>query len=270
MRNFCRNYASTFNSQTQSVTYQSTVVDKALETVRDCIAYARNGNSIIHHILDDEKANIDLTPATGNPMTIAGVSITGPVSCNSNTGEQKVTDFTQETRYQFSSHLTLSCIRKNRLIPTGQGVDALRPAATLNTPPTDSRIYDEATVTVSTENNLSYAFLWPRSLQLPENEAASIQQTIVSLQKNIEEANRSIPIVADGAAGKVHIECETVQSNGNIAACRPDFTPVACASGKNFGSSFSIGVAGSEQKCTQQNPNVDWTAARCCHVVFGP
>jgi len=51
--------------------------------------------------------------------------------------------------------------------------------------------YPEATVTVAT-NIGSYNFLWPRSTQLPINDARMIQSSVTALSQSIENSNRQI------------------------------------------------------------------------------
>lgn len=176
MKNFCRNYASTANSRSRTYSYQSSVVDKALTTVSDCMKFALTGNYIQHRILNDEAANIILTAASGSEVKIDGLKTSGPVSCSGFEKSGKVIKFNQSTEYQFSGNYVITCARQPNRNPGDSP---------------NGETFEEATVTVSTPLG-SYAFLWPRSVRLGNNDARSIQQALSDVQQSIIDENKTI------------------------------------------------------------------------------
>jgi hypothetical protein len=174
MKNFCHNYASTANSRVQQRSYASTVVDKALATYVECVRIASTGNFIKHDILNDQTANVTITAASGTKLTIKGVKEvpSSNVKCSANTGPNTETNFIQKTRYDMDGTLTLACTR--------EGANQ-----------SGTMIFPEATITVAT-NIGSYAFLWPKSAQLPINDANMIQSRIITLSQTIENSNQQI------------------------------------------------------------------------------
>jgi hypothetical protein len=91
-------------------------------------------------------------------------------------------------------------------------------------------------------------------------------------QASLEQTKASIKALADQLAANRNprLVCTYIQTAGSIAQCPPGFVPVGCASGSNYGSSFGIGSGSAPNGCWQEQPGVDWTAARCCHVEYGP
>jgi hypothetical protein len=199
--NFCRNYASTRASSSQTTNVESTVVNKALDTFVQCEQIARTGASIDHKILSRDEANVYLVAAAGDKLMIQGVSTSGPVSCTGNTGKDQVTTFTQKTTYEFEGNFLLSCARHG------------------HSGPSNITVFDEATVTVSTKT-APYAFYWPASKELAQDDAAEIKRAIDDIQKNLTQINTSIPSVAvNGLQIKFYAGTDRQHNGTNIAGC---------------------------------------------------
>ena len=251
INNFCKNYSSTASATQESFSFTSTVVSKALDTVTQCMEIARSGAFITHKIINDEAADIYLTAPNGNQATLEGVATTGRITCDAapKSGDVKAN---AGTRIEFSGPMTVHCVRQ--------------PSATTNGPASGTKVYDDATVSVGT-NNGPYAFLWPRSTKLAQNNADQIEQEIEEIEKTIIATNSAIT----QAVTKVRLSCTTTGDiPGNTATCPADYTVVACMSGSNRGTSFDNGNGQVPNGCFQQAGPVDWTAARCCRPVYSP
>jgi hypothetical protein len=174
IKNFCRNYAATAGSRVRTRTYTSHVVGRALDNMVECMRISRTGSFIRHEILNEKAANVELTPAAGNPFKLRGVKVTGRIRCTGNTGNDVTTEFTQKTRFETTEVMVLTCERG----PEPAGGET-------------KRVYEEGTVTIATAT-IPYSFLWPRTVKLPIDDAAAIRSNIDNLQQNIAQVNKSI------------------------------------------------------------------------------
>lgn len=80
--NFCKNYQSTFASNSASFDTQSIVVQKALESANQCLEIAtRTQNTITYSILTPQMLAIKFGIPAGQTLDIHGISHDGSVSC---------------------------------------------------------------------------------------------------------------------------------------------------------------------------------------------
>ena len=216
VNNFCRNYAQLSTSNHQRSSYQSTVVDKALDTMDDCVRIARTGSFLTHKILNDEAADIYLTARTGDKITIQGLNTTGHITCQTNVKSNnlllnngKALSLDGGSRFDFEGNLTISCTRKGDSATAD--LIATKPADGGPAARTGATVFNEATVSVSTQNAGPYAFLWPRAVRFPENEASQVSADIAGLRDTLSKTN------ADLAAAKTQIN---VLQNHNVFGIR--------------------------------------------------
>lgn len=179
MRNFCKNYASSYSGRRSNFSYRSSVVEKALDTALQCVEIARRGGYVTHRIVNDEAANVTIQVASGNKATLQGLSTTGNVKCELQGG---TTPLGNSTNLDIAGNQNVTCTRT--AAPPSSGSAGAGPSA-------ETKVFDEATVTLSTSNG-AYAFLWPRSVRLPNNEAADLNQWISLLEATLTRTNADL------------------------------------------------------------------------------
>jgi hypothetical protein len=257
MKNFCGNYNSTYRSTSKRGTYQSTVVEKALDTLNDCVRIARSGNYIHHRILNDEAIDIYMQSAVGSKLTIQGVATSANMHCSANTGQGAAKTFDQATQYTFSGYLTLNCARDK---VQSHGTNHSTPA---DSPPRETN-FAEGTVSVSTTSG-PYAVFVPQSARLAQQEAEQIQKALSDLKETLTATNNNVTQLDN--LKRMHLECKTVSNTGQSAQCPQGYSVTGCAAGKNYAST-DLGVNRAPNGCFTHLGDTDWTSARCCRATF--
>ncbi|MGD9614441.1 MAG: hypothetical protein AB7H90_08590 [Alphaproteobacteria bacterium] len=81
-RNFCSNYASTFASSSESTSFQSIVVEKALQSANQCLAIAEKAQApISYSILTPQRMAITFGIPSGQSLNIRGIDHESTVKC---------------------------------------------------------------------------------------------------------------------------------------------------------------------------------------------
>jgi hypothetical protein len=169
IRNFCRNYSQVISSNRQRNTYEERIVDRAYQSLDQCLALAATGAIIHQNIQTLARVDFFLTPGR-TPIKVMGINTTLNVKC---TGMMPNSNQQTATQFDASTSITL------------QGSDALGMVCTRE-PRTDSsgnQVYDEGAATVLTDvvPNGNYTMYMPRDARLPENLASSINSSMATL-----------------------------------------------------------------------------------------
>lgn len=196
MSNFCKNYSQTVQSSKQQYSSRSIVLARSLDTFQQCVTISRNGGSISHRVLSNDVVTIDLTAPTGSKRTIQSVDIKGNVECHTNlktvprgssSTETTLTQLSAGSSFDFDGHLQIACHRTPETVTTvtttSNGSVAI---------PAGAKIYNEATVSISTHDAGPYGFLWASNILFPLNEANAISIALSSIKDTIIKTNEDL------------------------------------------------------------------------------
>lgn len=85
------------------------------------------------------------------------------------------------------------------------------------------------------------------------------QSTSVKLAGEVESLRKRCDDL-EGLISRAKLDCQSIESKGQVAVCPEGFIVTGCSAGRNKGS-----ITYERSFCRTQE-EVDWTSARCCRV----
>jgi len=164
--NFCRNYQTLYNSQSNRNSSQERIVQMAYDSFDMCIVMAQSGVVAKHTVESISRVNFYLAPEFGHPVTVRGVSATNNMVCK---GQDPNAATPAEITFNGSSRLVLSDKALGMVCTRQSTKDAA-----------GNSIFEEAVATVLTDvpPNGNYTMFMPRDTKLAETRASSIASNI--------------------------------------------------------------------------------------------
>lgn len=178
IKNFCKTYASTMTSEQRSFSYEERVASKALDTIQSCLALQSQGVIITHNIVNVDQTAFFLKSGLEQKISISGIAVSPNISCHGIVAS-KSKPFDETSVLRVEKNQNIFCTRKTSAIPG-----------------TNTRVYEEATITVAT-NFGNYPVLLPRDQRLSENLASDIARKIDLLDKDVSQVSANVrPLVS--------------------------------------------------------------------------
>lgn len=89
-------------------------------------------------------------------------------------------------------------------------------------------------------------------VQVTQSTAVQLSNDMSTLQKRVEDLETKI--------SRVRLECQFIETKGQVAMCPDGYLVTGCTAGMNKGS-----ISYERNYCRTQE-TVDWTGARCCRI----
>ncbi|TDP74072.1 hypothetical protein [Roseateles toxinivorans] len=184
--NFCKSYASYSTASSNNDSYKETISIKALDTIDQCLRLQSSGVQLTHIVTNVEAMSFYMRSSVTTTFELQGIQTTGNVKC---TGQIKghTKTFDQAVSATIKATQSFSCTRQATNKPTG------------------AKLFDEATVTVLT-NQGNYAVLWPRDERQSIDMATDIDKRITSVAADLSLAKTALQTLT-GAKPVVVYQC---------------------------------------------------------------
>jgi hypothetical protein len=171
VKNFCKNYSAYISSSERKFTYDEKIASRALDTLDKCMQLsATKGVLITHAVVNKSAINFFMQASATKPIAFSGLTSTGAVTCTGQI-EGKLQTFGPNTSLKISATQNIMCTRKSRK----QG---------------NNDVFDEATISLATDEGPAYSVLWPRDERLSEDMASEIARSLDGLSGELATLKR--------------------------------------------------------------------------------
>jgi len=199
VQEFCRAYSSSRHQRSTTYGQNTLVVEKALETTKDCVHFALSTNSIEHEFGVPSLVTLTITVGGGSFVDVSSLGHSPNVVCVG-PGKQSNITYGIGTKYHIDANAgtySIECTRASTATSDG------------------GRFYENASLALTTSAG-SYHVFWPQKTEEPERIAEKIAGELNTLRHQVntlqselaalgsDKNNQSIHTFAQGTPGQFH------------------------------------------------------------------
>jgi hypothetical protein len=178
IKNFCRNYQSSYQANSSSFDFRSMVVERALQSANECLQIAtKTQSTITYKILTPSMMALNFEIPSGQNIKIKGISHDTSVSCTgskiSGSGTISYTTGTGQTIDADAGTYSIACTRQPFSARDG------------------STFYNSTGLVVDT-NVGGVDILWPQDTALPLTTASQIQSSLSGLDNRLQALRAAV------------------------------------------------------------------------------